>query len=137
MAIEQIGVYRIVRPLGQGGMGAVYEVVHEKLGVHYALKTFTLDHGHVDLLKERFLAEGRILAALDVTDPEPLPPDHPLWQTPNVHITPHISGFFHLPQTLDRIVSIAAQNLRRFCEGRPLLNVVDSETGYRREDNRA
>ena len=64
MAIEQIGVYRIVRPLGQGGMGAVYEVVHEKLGVHYALKTFTLDHGHVDLLKERFLAEGRILARL-------------------------------------------------------------------------
>ena len=64
MAIEQIGVYRIVRQLGQGGMGAVYEVVHEKLGVHYALKTFTLDHGHVDLLKERFLAEGRILARL-------------------------------------------------------------------------
>ena len=88
-----------------------------------------------DLMK--VCAEGRIHAALDVTDPEPLPPDHPLWQTPNVHITPHISGFFHLPQTLDRIVSIAAQNLRRFCEGRPLLNVVDSETGYRREDNRA
>lgn len=64
MAIEQIGVYRIVRPLGRGGMGAVYEVVHEKLGVHYALKTFTLDHGHVELLKERFLAEGRILARL-------------------------------------------------------------------------
>ena len=85
----------------------------------------------------RVCTEGRIHAALDVTDPEPLPPDHPLWQTPNVHITPHISGFFHLPQTLDRIVSIAAQNLRRFCEGRPLLNVVDSETGYRREENRA
>lgn len=64
MAIEHIGVYRIVRLLGQGGMGAVYEVVHEKLGVHYALKTFTLDHGHVELLKERFLAEGRILARL-------------------------------------------------------------------------
>lgn len=60
----RIGVYRIVRLLGQGGMGAVYEVVHEKLGVHYALKTFTLDHGHVQLLKERFLAEGRILARL-------------------------------------------------------------------------
>ena len=60
----RIGVYRIVRLLGQGGMGAVYEVVHEKLGVHYALKTFTLDHGHVQLLQERFLAEGRILARL-------------------------------------------------------------------------
>ena len=62
--IERIGAYRIVRPLGRGGMGAVYEVEHEKLGVHYALKTFTLDHGHVDLLKERFLAEGRVLARL-------------------------------------------------------------------------
>ena len=61
---DQIGAYRIVRPLGKGGMGAVYEVVHEKLGVHYALKTFTLDHGYVDLLKERFLAEGRVLARL-------------------------------------------------------------------------
>ena len=59
MAIGQIGVCRIVRPLGQGGMGAVYEGVHEKLGVHYALKTFTLDHGHVELLKERFLAARR------------------------------------------------------------------------------
>ena len=38
---DRIGAYRIVRPLGAGGMGAVYEVVHEKLGVHYALKTFT------------------------------------------------------------------------------------------------
>lgn len=61
---DHIGVYRIIRPLGKGGMGAVYEVVHVKLGVHYALKTFTLDHGHVKLLKERFLAEGRILARL-------------------------------------------------------------------------
>ena len=58
------GGYRVVRPLGKGGMGAVYEVVHIKLGVYYALKTFTLDHGHVKLLKERFLAEGRILARL-------------------------------------------------------------------------
>ncbi len=62
--IEKIGAYRIVRPLGRGGMGAVYEVEHEKLGVHYALKTFTLDHGHDNLLKERFLAEGRVLARL-------------------------------------------------------------------------
>ncbi len=61
---DRIGVYRVVRPLGTGGMGAVYEVVHEKLGVRYALKAFTLDHGHVQLLKERFLAEGRILARL-------------------------------------------------------------------------
>lgn len=61
---DEIGPYRIVRPLGQGGMGAVYEVEHAKLGVHYALKTFTLDHGHVDLFRQRFLAEGKALARL-------------------------------------------------------------------------
>ncbi|MCQ2390397.1 MAG: serine/threonine protein kinase [Kiritimatiellae bacterium] len=61
---QTIGSYRIVRPLGKGGMGAVYEVAHEKLGVHYALKTFTLDHGNVDFMRERFLAEGRVLARL-------------------------------------------------------------------------
>lgn len=63
-ADSRIGPYRIVRLLGQGGMGAVYEVVHEKLGTRSALKAFTLDHGYVQLLKERFLAEGRILARL-------------------------------------------------------------------------
>jgi len=61
---EKVGPYRIVRPLGQGGMGTVYEVVHEKLGVHYALKAFTLESGHKDLFRKRFLAEGRVLARI-------------------------------------------------------------------------
>lgn len=59
-----IGSYRVIRALGKGGMGEVYEAEHVRLGVHYALKTFILDHGSVDLLKERFLAEGRVLARL-------------------------------------------------------------------------
>ena len=88
-----------------------------------------------DLIK--VCKEGRIHAALDVTDPEPLPPEHPLWSTPNVHVTPHISGFFHLPQTLERIVRIGAENLRRYVNGEELLNVVSAETGYREEKNRA
>ena len=88
-----------------------------------------------DLIK--VCSEGLISAALDVTDPEPLPEDHPLWHTPNVYVTPHISGFFHLPQTLDRIIAISAENLRRFVSGEKLLNVVDSATGYRREEDRA
>ena len=58
------GNYRIVRLLGQGGMGAVYEVEHTQLGVHYALKTFTFEGGHDDLLKNKFLAEGKVLARL-------------------------------------------------------------------------
>ena len=60
-----IGNYRVVRALGQGGMGAVYEVEHTKLGVHYAMKTFTLEEGHVDLFRKRFSAEGKILARLN------------------------------------------------------------------------
>lgn len=70
-------------------------------------------------------------AALDVTDPEPLPESHPLWQTPGVYITPHISGDDHLPATQDRIVQIAARNLAAFLKGEPLENLVDRETGYK------
>ena len=61
---QQIGTYRIIRLLGQGGMGAVYEVEHTQLGVHYALKAFTLESGHVDVLKNKFLTEGKVLARL-------------------------------------------------------------------------
>ena len=45
-------------------MGAVYEVEHTQLGVHYALKAFTLEDGHVDVLKNKFLTEGKVLARL-------------------------------------------------------------------------
>lgn len=68
---------------------------------------------------------GRILFGADVTDPEPLPADHPLWKEENAIITPHISGFFHLPQTLDRIVDIACENLVKFNKGETLRNVVN------------
>ena len=61
---DTIGVYRTVRILGKGAMGAVYEVVHTQLGVHYALKSFTFEGGHFDVLKDKFLAEGRVLARL-------------------------------------------------------------------------
>lgn len=70
------------------------------------------------------VAQGRISVGVDVTDPEPLPADHPLWQQENAIITPHISGFFHLPQTLDRIVDIACDNLVRFNRGEKLKNIV-------------
>lgn len=61
---QRLGAYRVIRLLGKGGMGAVYEVEHVQLGVHYALKTFTLEEGHVETLKSKFLAEGKVLARL-------------------------------------------------------------------------
>ena len=61
---HKIGAYRIIRLLGKGGMGAVYEVEHEQLGVRYALKAFTAQCGHIDVLKNKFLAEGKVLARL-------------------------------------------------------------------------
>ena len=59
------GVYRVVRLLGRGGMGEVYEVEHPQLGVHYALKAFAREAADADALRARFLAEGRLLARLD------------------------------------------------------------------------
>ena len=62
---ETIGSYRIVRRIGVGGMGEVYEVEHLALGVRYALKTFVLESGDAGFLRERFMAEGRALARID------------------------------------------------------------------------
>lgn len=63
-------------------------------------------------------------AALDVCTPEPLPADDALWDAPNLLLTPHISGFYHLPVTLDNIVSIVAENLAHLEAGEPLRNQV-------------
>jgi phosphoglycerate dehydrogenase-like enzyme len=67
-------------------------------------------------------------AALDVTDPEPLPTDHPLWQAPNLIITPHISSESELGVT--RVWEIARENLRRYIAGDKMLSEVDIARGY-------
>jgi len=69
-------------------------------------------------------------AALDVTDPEPLPPSHPLWDCENALITPHISGKYYLPKTYKNIMDIFAENLRRYGAGEELKSRVDRQTGY-------
>jgi D-3-phosphoglycerate dehydrogenase len=75
------------------------------------------------------LDEARIAgAALDVVDPEPLPPGHPLWGRSNCLITPHTAN---LPQTERRYLSERiAYNLRAWAEHRPLDGVVSAEPGY-------
>jgi phosphoglycerate dehydrogenase-like enzyme len=79
----------------------------------------------------RVLEAGHLRGcALDVTDPEPLPAEHPLWGFENVVITPHISGGYHFQETSDRIMKIVLHNLNAFVNGKPLDNLVDFKTGY-------
>jgi phosphoglycerate dehydrogenase-like enzyme len=70
------------------------------------------------------LNSGRIRAALDVTDPEPLPEGHPLWNCPNLLLTPHVAG--SSPQFAPRAVHTAADELRRYLAGEPMHNVVQA-----------
>jgi phosphoglycerate dehydrogenase-like enzyme len=80
-----------------------------------------------DLIKA--LETGQIAgAALDVTDPEPLPAGHPLWTAPNLIITPHVAG--RSREALGRVQALVAENLRRYAAGEPLLSVVNIERGY-------
>lgn len=66
--------------------------------------------------------QGRIRAALDVVDPEPLPADHPLWSGPGTLITPHVAGSSEV--FLDRAWRFAGEQVRRYVAGEPLHNVV-------------
>jgi phosphoglycerate dehydrogenase-like enzyme len=71
------------------------------------------------------VTSGRIRAALDVTDPEPLPEDHPLWRTPGVLISPHVGGF--TSAFLPRALRLVHDQLSRYVAGEPLRNVVDTD----------
>lgn len=69
-------------------------------------------------------------AGLDVVDPEPLPSGHRIWGLENVVITPHISGWYNLAETYERIFDISLDNLERFLNNEELFNVIDFNTGY-------
>jgi phosphoglycerate dehydrogenase-like enzyme len=75
------------------------------------------------------LAEGSIAgAALDVTDPEPLPDEHPLWSEPRALITPHVAN----PDAtlLSDLAGLAGEQVTRLAAGEPLLSPVDLDAGY-------
>jgi D-3-phosphoglycerate dehydrogenase len=77
----------------------------------------------------RALSEGWIAGAgLDVTDPEPLPEGHPLWDLDNCLITPHVASVAELAG--EPYARLVTENVRRFAEGRELLGLVDPERGY-------
>lgn len=75
------------------------------------------------------LASGKLAGAgIDATDPEPLPAEHPLWELPNVLISPHSSGASR--QTRERGREIVRDNIRRFLNDEPLMNVCDKRAGF-------
>lgn len=78
------------------------------------------------------LKSGRLAgAAIDVTDPEPLPPEHPLWDCPGLILTPHIAGgLVPLARSRDDNVALFLENLRRYAADLPLQGLVDPKTGY-------
>ena len=79
------------------------------------------------------LTNGEIaMAGIDVNEVEPLPADSPLWALDNLMITPHVSGYYHLPYTFERIVDIAESNLKHWMNGEALDNIVDFTTGYKK-----
>jgi phosphoglycerate dehydrogenase-like enzyme len=73
------------------------------------------------------LTSGRLHAALDVTDPEPLPDGHPLWSAPGLLLTPHVGGAVRASR--ERAYRVVADQLARLAAGQPLLNVIGAE-GY-------
>ena len=95
--------------------------------------TFVINVGRGGLIDEpaliRALREGRIAGAgLDVFETEPLPPGSPLWEMPNVIVTPHMAGGTESHD--ERVSAILRENLGRYMQGRPLLNLLHPERGY-------
>jgi phosphoglycerate dehydrogenase-like enzyme len=85
-------------------------------------------HVDTDALVDALRAGTLGGAALDVTDPEPLPDGHPLWSLPNVIVTPHVGNTPEMGRVL--LAARVRDNVQRFAEGRPLLGPVDVELGY-------
>jgi D-2-hydroxyacid dehydrogenase (NADP+) len=82
------------------------------------------EHALIQALREKWIAG----AGLDVVAQEPLPPDSPLWEMPNVIISPHCCG--RLDDNDDRVVDFFALNLKRYLNGKKLLNIVDKKAGF-------
>jgi phosphoglycerate dehydrogenase-like enzyme len=93
-----------------------------------------VNYARANVVDQAALAEAlaqRLIAAavLDVTDPEPLPPDHPLWALDNAHITMHLSGI-PTPASMRRAADRFIENCERFRNGEPLEPQFDPVLGY-------
>lgn len=110
---------------GMIGTGELAAMKREAVLVNFARANVVDQAALVDALRDR-----RIFAAmLDVTDPEPLPADHPLWELDNAHITMHLSGI-PTPQSMARAVDRFLENCGRYRRGEPLEPRFDVSLGY-------
>ena len=134
---EQYTLDRLPEMIGRGDLVAMIlpatketeNLMNEEMLNRMKMGSYLINAGRgnaVDLAALRkALDEGRIAgAALDVTSPEPLPSDDPLWKYENVLITPHIAGNLWLRQTVVNVIRIAGNNLTRYLNGEPLDHVV-------------
>lgn len=97
-------------------------------------KTLIVNVGRGSAIDQEALREqlqaGRLFAALDVFETEPLPQQDPLWTCPNLLLTPHVAGNMTLPYTLEKIVDFFLENLAAYGAGKPLKRQVDFAKGY-------
>ena len=80
------------------------------------------------LVKE--LQAKRLWAALDVFEQEPIPEDDPIWDCPQLLMTPHVSGDLSLPKTVELVVDLFLENFERYVNGKPLKRTIDRRKGY-------
>lgn len=119
------------------GTKATYHIFNKEKFALMKQGAFFINAGRGSAVVEDDLVEalncGHLAgAAVDVTEIEPLPKESKLWSVKNLHITPHTAGQYHLSATLDNIVNIAKNNLQALIEDRPLSNIVDFVTGYKK-----
>ncbi|KAI1453412.1 hypothetical protein F4805DRAFT_470130 [Annulohypoxylon moriforme] len=108
-------------------------ISHEQFEILSKKKTFIANIARGGLINQEALIKALETdqirgAALDVTDPEPLPSDHPLWKAPNLIITPHIS--WKTDALFERLLDLMEINLEKLATGQPLINVVNRQLHY-------
>jgi phosphoglycerate dehydrogenase-like enzyme len=119
----------VAAPLTEETAGMIGQAQLQEMGEHAWLINIARGRLLDELALRRALEAGWIGGAvLDVFNEEPLPPDSPLYDTPNLIITPHTS--WSSDRVVDRSIDLFVANLQRFAAGEPLENVVDLEAGY-------
>ena len=112
------------------GSDSTYHLLDKKALTHVKKHPIFVNVGRGTLIDscvlEKALKENIFSGAyIDVTDPEPLSKDSSLWNLNNLIITPHVTGGYHLDETLNRIVQISATNIQIYCEGQEIINRVN------------